>query len=125
MRNAIAEQQQAIIRQAKRAKRTSVEDELAYQMKVADIPYVRQYKFCADRRYKADFLLYNGPSKILVECQGGSWSNGYHVRGRGYENDCRRLNVATQLGYRMLYFTSDMVHSGEAITAIEAVCKNG
>lgn len=119
MNEAITTAQQTIISEAGRKKRDAGEDALAYQLDLCGIRYQRQFGFAPGRKYRADFRI----GKLLIEVQGGNWSRGRHVRGRGYENDCRRLNVATGLGWRSMWFTSDMVHSGEAVTVIESVVR--
>jgi hypothetical protein len=47
--------------------------------------------------------------KVFVELQGGVWNAGRHVRGAGYSGDCEKLNAATMLGWRGLFFTTDML----------------
>jgi hypothetical protein len=59
--------------------------------------------------------------KIAIECEGGTWANGRHSRGKGYENDARKYNRATELGWRVFRFTGDMVASCEAIHTLERV----
>ena len=59
--------------------------------------------------------------KIAIECEGGTWSNGRHTRGKGYEGDCRKYNRAIELGWRVYRFTSGMVDSGEAIQTLQRV----
>ena len=60
---------------------------------------------------------------ILVEVDGGTFSGGRHVRGKGYEDDCRKINEATRLGWRVYRFTTEMVKSGEAIALLETELK--
>ncbi len=114
------EAQQEIIRQAKRTKRMRLEDELAYQLRVAGLKAERQFAFAPGRRYRADFRVGN----LLIECQGGMWIRGRHTRGgKSYEAECSRLNTGTLLGYRWLWFVADQIYSGEAITVIEEATK--
>ena len=77
---------------------------------------VAEYRFC-DRRWRLDIAW---PDKRLgCECDGGTWSGGRHVRGAGYESDCRKINTATLMGWKVLRFTGGMVESGEAAAMIE------
>lgn len=78
----------------------------------------RQFRWHPKRRFRADFAW---PEKmLLVEVQGGTWtSHSRHTRGSGYRDDCRKLNAATLLGFRSLYFTGEMIESGEALNVIE------
>ena len=56
---------------------------------------------------------------LAVECEGGTYSKGRHVRGEGFAKDCEKYNVAALLGWRVLRFTGSMIYSGEAVTQIE------
>lgn len=73
----------------------------------------REYRFCPDRRWRADFVFET--EQIIVEIEGGTWSNGRHSRGAGMETDMKKYNRATIMGYRVLRYTTAMVQSGEAI----------
>lgn len=65
----------------------------------------RQRRFSPPRRWRFDFCW---PDRMVaVEIQGGHWSGGRHVRGKGYQSDCEKHNAAMLLGWRLLYFTSD------------------
>lgn len=44
-----------------------------------------------------------------MECEGGVYRAGRHTRGQGFENDCRKYNTLTCLGYRVLRFTTGML----------------
>jgi very-short-patch-repair endonuclease len=58
---------------------------------------------------------------LAVEVEGGSWIHGRHVRAKGFEADCEKYNTAVLLGWRILRFTTAMVESGLAISAVKAV----
>ena len=85
--------------------------------------YAREYEFHPVRDWRFDFLIADpdgsitkyDPELILVDIQGGIWSKGAHVRGGGYQNDVDKMNAATALGWRVLWFTSEMVEDGSAI----------
>jgi hypothetical protein len=47
--------------------------------------------------------------KVYVELQGGVWTAGRHSRGAGYTSDLEKANAATLLGWRGLFFTSQML----------------
>lgn len=74
-----------------------------------------------ERKWRFDFAFPD--KKIFVEVEGGTWVNGRHNRGKGYEEDCRKYNDAAIAGYQVLRFTTDMVNSMEAIATIERVLK--
>jgi hypothetical protein len=48
-------------------------------------------------------------SKVAIELDGGTWTNGRHSRGAGFSEDCRKINSAQLLGWRVFRFTSDML----------------
>lgn len=86
-----------------------MEDVLAQDLESLNVPYERQFRFDPHRQWKADFLLLG--SKILVEVQGGSWSGGRHVRGKGYEDDHEKFAAAWRAGYLVMTFTSKQVQN--------------
>lgn len=63
--------------------------------------------------------------KIACECEGGTWSHGRHVRGSGFEEDCRKYNEAALLGWTVLRFTARMVEDSTALDAVERALSNG
>jgi very-short-patch-repair endonuclease len=81
---------------------------------------VRELQFHAGRKYRLDFAW--GSRNIAVEIDGGTASGkSRHSKGKGYEEDCRKLNLAASLGWRVFRFTTAMVVSGEAIDTIREV----
>jgi len=93
---------------------------LAQQMKFAGLPEPeREYRFAPPRRYRADFAYPN--KMLLIEVEGGVWTNGAHVRGKHYTSDCSKYNLAATMGFRVLRFTGEMIKSGLALRTIEEV----
>ena len=60
------------------------------------------------RLFRADFYL---PSiNVLVEVNGGQFTNGRHTRGGiGYETDLMKLNIAQSNGFKIYQFTYQML----------------
>lgn len=59
---------------------------------------------------------------LAVEVDGGTKrGRSRHSQGAGYEGDCRKLNHAAELGWRVFRFTTAMVESGEAIAEVESL----
>ena len=104
--------------EVERDKREALEREFAVQIRATRLPEPRrQFMFHPVRKWHADFAW---PSmKLIVEIDGGTWSGGRHVRGKGYEEDRERDAEANMLGYTVIRFTSTQVHSGYAIRATE------
>lgn len=54
------------------------------------------------RMWRFDFA--NTEAKVGVELDGGEWSNGRHVTGQGFIDDCEKMNTATMQGWSVLRF---------------------
>lgn len=88
--------------------------DLAMQIAFAGLPApVPEFRFAPPRRWRFD---YAWPALMLAaEIEGGTWTGGRHVRGRGYERDCEKYNAAAVLGWRVLRVTTAMVRDGRAL----------
>ena len=80
-------------------------------------PYVREYKFCPNRRWRADFVFVE--QNLIVEVEGGIWTDGRHTRGSGFEKDCEKYNAAVIAGFRVLRVTGAQIKSGQALEWVE------
>ncbi|MFT4020053.1 MAG: DUF559 domain-containing protein [Acinetobacter sp.] len=98
------------------------EEKLAIQLKALKIKFEREFKFCTGRKWRADFALRD--DKILIEVEGGIWSNGRHTRAKGYIADLEKYNMAQKLGYKVFRFSTEQVMSGAAIQQIEQVVEH-
>ena len=97
---------------------SNLERILAFHIHAAGLPKPeREYTFCPGRKWRFDFCW---PDKMLaVECEGGIWTKGRHVRGVGFVKDCYKYNRAALLGWRVLRFTPCMIDIGQALNDIE------
>ena len=89
---------------------------LSLQLKALKIAFEREFKFCQDRKWRADFHLVD--KMILIEVEGGIWSGGRHTRAKGYLGDMEKYNSATALGYSVYRYSTEQVKSGMAIKEI-------
>ena len=80
-----------------------------------------QYKFCPTRKWRADFAW--PKKKIILEVEGGVFTNGRHVRGKGFIADCEKYNWATLQGWAVYRVTSDCVNKGKALNLIDDFLK--
>ena len=99
--------------------KSELEEELAFQIKAVRIPQPeREYRFAPPRRWRFDMAW---PDKMVaVECEGGIWGGkGRHVRGAGFTADCEKYNMAALQGWKVLRFTSEHIHRGDALVLIE------
>ena len=95
------------------------EADLLFQISAVGLPTpIRQAKIIPDRRFRWDFTWPD--RKLAVEIQGSTWvPNTGHTSGTGLARDYEKNNEAVLQGYRCLYFTSDMVKSGVAVSILE------
>lgn len=81
----------------------------------------QQYKFCATRKWKADFAWVE--KRIILEVEGGIWIKGRHTRGSGFVKDCEKYNWATLHGWKVFRVPADWVECEKAINLIEEILK--
>ncbi len=97
---------------------SDLERTLEFQLRVAKLPTPeREYRFHSTRRWRFDFAWPD--VKLAVEVEGGTWAQGRHTRGPGFEGDCEKMNEATLMGWRVLRVTASMVNDGTALKFIE------
>jgi hypothetical protein len=98
---------------------SEAEDELAMQLDAVGIVFWREVVFAPPRRWRFDLVIDCRNSDqcglVAVEVEGGSWIQGRHTRGSGFEADCEKYNEATILLWRVLRVTPGMVTDGRAL----------
>jgi hypothetical protein len=100
--------------------KSELEEALLFHLKAARVPLPeREYRFAPPRRWRLDFFWPNADPPLAVEIQGGIWGGGRHVRGQGYINDCDKANACALQNIRLLRFTAEHIHRGDALTLIE------
>lgn len=77
-----------------------------------------EHRFHSKRRWRLDVAW--PEHKVAVEIMGGTWTQGRHTRGGGYEADCEKLNAATLAGWRVLSYTYPMLErlGSKAVLAV-------
>lgn len=55
------------------------------------------------RKFRADYYLPN--DKVIIEINGGEYMQGRHTRGKGYNEDLIKSNLAQTNGFRYYQFT--------------------
>jgi len=97
---------------------------LAAQIEDAGLPTPeREFRFAPPRRWRFDFLWRD--LMLAVECEGGVYSRGRHVRPGGFRKDAEKYNAAAMLGYRVLRFTAREIEDGTAIEAVRGMMGRG
>ena len=106
------------------AKQKAGEEDMADILDSLNVYYERQYAYVPGRKHRADFALWRpgsplGERMALVEVTGGVYSKQAHGSITGILLDNARLNLATLVGWRVLRFTPQQVHNGEARDILE------
>lgn len=91
---------------------------LSWQIRAAKLPEpVTEVRFDPTRRWRFDFAF--PAHKVAVEVEGGTWTNGRHSRGEGFEQDCEKYNEAALLSWIVLRVTPRMIDDGRALRLVE------
>lgn len=69
---------------------------------------IKEYVFHPIRKWRFDFAYID--QKIAIECEGGIWSGGAHVRGSHFNSDCEKYNEAVKLGWKILRYTTNTLN---------------
>lgn len=85
---------------------------LEKHMQELNIPWRKEYRFCAERKWRLDYWL--DQHNLAIEIEGSVYANGRHTRGKGFEADCEKYNTATLMGFRVLRFSTGQILRGEA-----------
>jgi len=72
----------------------------------------KEYRFHPIRKFRFDRA--HPGWKIAIELEGGTWTQGRHVRGDGFSRDCEKYNLAGLNGWTVFRFTSDMLANDPA-----------
>lgn len=87
---------------------------IAFQCRDVGLPEpVFEHRFHPVRRWRFDAAWLE--PMIAMEIDGGVWTAGRHVRGKGFEQDCVKGAEAILLGWRVLHATPQQVRSGTAL----------
>jgi very-short-patch-repair endonuclease len=101
---------------------SQLEEDLLKAIREAGLPEPeREFLFAKPigRKWRADYCY--PEQMLLIEAEGGTWSKkkkSRHTTGSGFQNDSIKYGEAAVLGYRLLRFTSTMIHNGTAVDLI-------
>ena len=96
--------------------KSPLEAQFYAQVESSGLPLpARQVRICGHR---ADFCWV--PQRIVVEIQGGTWTQGAHVRGVQYAKDRLLSNLRQLAGWMVMEFTGDHLNHDEALPLVKA-----
>ncbi len=75
-----------------------------------------ELQFAPPRRWRLDWSW----GTVALEIEGGAWTRGRHVRGKGYLADMEKYNAAAIMGIKVLRCTPQDVDSGKAFELVKA-----
>ena len=78
--------------------------------------YPGRHVFKRGRKWRCDFVWPD--LRLIVEVEGGVYSQGRHTRGSGYTKDVEKYNAIVNAGWNLQRFTGEQVRSGEALNRI-------
>lgn len=104
--------------EARRAEVSQLEDDFAFQIRAAKVPYpIREFRPVPTRRWRVDFAW---PDRLVaVEIEGGTWINGRHNTGVGFQADCEKYSTLAIEGWCVIRATGQQVKSGVALKWVE------
>jgi very-short-patch-repair endonuclease len=98
---------------------SKLEDLLLFQIRAMGLPEPeREYRAIKGRMFRFDFAWTEPNHKLLVEVNGGTYTQGAHSTGQGIARDYEKANLAQLAGWRVLTFDCKAVKSGEAVEVV-------
>jgi hypothetical protein len=79
----------------------------------------REFRFAPPRRWRLDYAWFLPGGKLAVEIEGGAWTMGRHVRGKGFLGDMEKYNALAIDGWRLLRYTPTDIRYFEIRDVIE------
>jgi hypothetical protein len=93
-------------------------DTLYRQILLIGLPEpVREHRFHETRKWRFDLAWPH--EMVAVECEGGVYSQGRHLRPGGFLGDIAKYNNATALGWSVYRVSATMIHDGTALKLVD------
>jgi hypothetical protein len=77
-----------------------------------------EYPFARSKGRKFRFDYAFPEYSVALEVDGGVWTSGRHTRGSGWLKDTEKLNLACEMGWRMLRCTPTQLCTSEMLETI-------
>lgn len=90
-----------------------------------NISFVKELKFCKDRKFRFDYAIPN--IMVAIEIEGGLFVKGRHINPLGMKNDMIKYNLAALNGWTVIRFPMDELPKWHnwVLKFIETRGKNG
>lgn len=82
---------------------------------------LKEAKFHPTRQWRFDFFRRDKLGGVAIECEGGCWSGGRHVRGAGFIHDCQKYNAAASFGILVFRLTGELIKTETLITIMRVM----
>lgn len=82
-----------------------------------------EHRFAAPRQWRFDYAWTD--HRVALEVEGGVWTGGRHVRGKGMIEDMEKYNAATLRNWRLLRVTPSQLCTAETIDMLRAALSQG
>ncbi len=104
---------QALVKSAKKQKDKErikrIHSQFTDWLTLNNIAFVKEYKFCKERKWKIDYYL--PELNVAIEVEGGVWSGGRHINPKGFLNDIDKYNAITMAKIQLLRIDTDRLNS--------------
>lgn len=104
---------QALVKSAKKQKDSNrikrIHSQFTDWLTLNKIAFVKEYKFCKERKWKIDYYLPD--LNAAIEVEGGVWSGGRHINPKGFLNDLDKYNAITMAQIQLLRIDTDRLNS--------------
>ncbi len=108
-----AAEYQALVKSAKKQKDNHrikrIHSQFTDWLTLNKIAFVKEYKFCKERKWLIDYYLPD--LNAAVEVEGGVWTAGRHVNPKGFLKDMEKYNAITMAKIQLLRIDTDRLNS--------------
>ena len=96
---------------------STLEEAFAFQVRALGLPEPeREVCVIPGRKFRFDFCWRE--AKLLVEINGGTFTQGGHSTGGGIARDYEKIRLAQDYGWKVYPFDGKAVKSGEAVEVV-------
>lgn len=84
----------------------SIKEYIIRELKDSGLPFVREHKFCPNRKFRFDWAIITTHCKIGLEYEGLMSAKSRHTSIIGFTKDTEKYNLAQSLGWIVLRYTA-------------------